>query len=118
MKLTNGGDLGGVFPNRRPEPTGKRAPEDEMIGGLQGLGAEGAASSRGLDDVLAEEDIPRVNPSLHQKPGEEANLTRGKVPPDELLGRHLHATKVAQPVHAGGREERALRAALEVPGPP
>jgi hypothetical protein len=62
------------------------------------LGAQRAARFIGGDDALAEEDVARVNPGLHEESGEEPHAGGRAAAPDESRVRRGDAAETAEAV--------------------
>jgi hypothetical protein len=74
--------LEGWRPEERPEGGACGAVESHVASSFELFGAQGATRLTGSDDALAEEDVARVHPGLHEEPGEEAHAGRRTAAPD------------------------------------
>jgi hypothetical protein len=105
VSITGNGDSEGG-----PERGDCRAVEGHVAGRFELLGAQRTARFINGDNALAEEDIARVHPGLHEEPGEEPHTGGRTAALDESRVRRGDAVETAEPIEVA-RKQLVLGAA-------
>ena len=69
--------------NAHPEPTGKGAAEEDVIGALERSATDGAPRFVGPKNVFLQQSMPGQDALLDEQPSEEPDLRRGMIVPDK-----------------------------------
>jgi hypothetical protein len=76
------------------EALGKTAPEEDMVGRLDRVLADGAKGHSSLQDGFVQQGRTGLQPVFGQQPNEEVDTGGGVVAPDKVMGRSMDAPHV------------------------